>query len=100
MIKTHWLIIQERRRERSQIMAFQISAGIRNQGKAGGMRFRKSIKSKRSYRLDDLLLRFTQDSVARHAGTQLFFDRFHSRLGTFEAHGAAQFLRFAARKVR
>ncbi len=63
------------------------------------MRFRKSIKCKRSNRLNDLLLRFTANSVARHAGAQLFFDHFHSRLRTFEAHGAAQLLRLAARKV-
>src|SRR5258708_20286493 len=96
MVKTHRLIIQERRRERGQVMTFQISAGICNQGKAGGMRFRESIKSERSNRLDDLLLGFTEDSVARHAGTQLFFDRFHSRLGTLEAHRPSHLLRSAA----
>src|SRR5580658_10778559 len=99
MIKTHWLIIQERRRKRRQVMAFQVSAGIGDQGKTCGMRFGKSIKSKRSNRPDDLLLCFAEDSVTLHASAQLFFDPFHSRFRTFEAHRAAQLLRFAAGKV-
>ena len=35
LIKTHRLIVQNRRRERRQIMTLQIRAGVSNQSKAG-----------------------------------------------------------------
>ena len=44
LIETHRLIIQRRRRERRQVMAFKISAGVSDQSKAGGVRFGKAIQ--------------------------------------------------------
>jgi hypothetical protein len=44
------------------------------------------------------VLHFAGDAVARHAGAQLHFDIGHALFGAFEAHGAAQFLGFAARE--
>ena len=40
------------------------------------------------------------DAVLRHARAQPGFDIEHALLRTFEAHGAAQFLGFAAGEVR
>src|SRR5258705_5242400 len=99
MIKAHGLIVQKCRSEGCQVMTLQVGAGISDQGEAGGMRFRKSVQSKRSDRLDDLLLRLANNSVPRHAGAEFFFDVFHACFGTFESHGAAQFLGFASSKV-
>src|SRR5579862_591969 len=89
MIKTHRLIIEQSSRECSKVMAFQVGTGVSNQRETRGMGLWKSVKSERSNRLDDLLLCFSQDSIARHAGAQFFFDHFHSGLGTLETHGAA-----------
>ena len=43
-IKSHRLIVEQRRGEGRQVMALQISAGISQQRKAGGMRFGKSVE--------------------------------------------------------
>src|SRR5262249_51806934 len=45
-IKTHRLVIENRRRECSQVIAFQICAGVGNERKARRVRFRKTVKRK------------------------------------------------------
>ena len=46
MIKPHGLLIQNRRGERRQVMALQISAGIGDQSETRGVRFGKSVQRK------------------------------------------------------
>src|ERR1700722_17375989 len=77
-------------------MALQISAGIRDQRKTGGMRLGKSIERERSNGKDDLLLRFRREAVALHARTKLDLDIAHAFFAAFEAKGTPQFFRPAA----
>ena len=78
LIKTHRLIIQERGSESRQVMTFKISAGVSNQSKAGGVRFRKAVERKRGDRLHNLVLRFTRNALERHAAPQLHLDFAHA----------------------
>src|SRR5579862_4072235 len=89
MIKTHRLLVGQSSRVCSKVVAFPVGTDLSNQRETRGMGLWKAVKSERSNRLDDLLLCFSQDSIARHAGAQFFFDHFHSGLGTLETHGAA-----------
>ena len=76
-------------------MTLEISAGIGDEGEAGGMRLGKSVERERGDRENDLLLRFARDAVALHAFAQLDLDVAHALFAAFEAHGAAQLFRFA-----
>ena len=77
-------------------MLLQISAGISEKREAGGMRFGKSVKSKRGDGKNDLFLRFLRDAVTCHAGAKFGFDLAHALFRPLESHGAAQFFSFAA----
>src|SRR6516164_7715167 len=77
-------------------MALKVSAGIGDEGEAGGMRLGKTIESERNNRLDDLLLRFRRNAIARHPFPQLYLYIAHSLLTALEAHGATHFLCLAA----
>ena len=41
LIKTHRLVVENRRRERSQVITLQISTGVSNEGETCRMRLRK-----------------------------------------------------------
>ena len=99
-IEPHRLVVEQGRGECRQIMTLEISAGVSNQRKAGGVRFRKSIQRKGSDGKDDLLLRLRRDAVALHAFAQLHFDIAHAPLAAFEAERPPQFLRLAAAESR
>ena len=99
-IKSHGLIVQHRRGKRRQVMAFQIRAGIREQRKTGGMRFRKSVQRKRSDRLHNAILRLVMNSILRHAHPQFSLHFFHPFLGPLRPKRPPQFFRFAPRKTR
>ena len=98
MVKTHRLVIEQRGGESGKIAAFQISAGIGQQGKARRVRFRETIKRKGGDRLHDLLLRLARDAVRFHAATQVLLHLFHPRFRTLESHRAAQIFRFTPGK--
>src|ERR1700741_5427881 len=78
LIKTHRLIVENRGRECCQVIAFQISAGIRNQGKTGRVRFGKTVKRKRTDGQYDLFLRLSRDPVLSQPLSQFYFNRFHA----------------------
>src|SRR6476646_358957 len=88
MVETHRLIVQQSSGESAKVVALQPRAGISDQGKAGGVGFRKTIKRKRSDRENDLFLRFLRDAVPSHACAQASLDFFHARLRALESHGA------------
>ena len=80
LIETHRLIVQRRRRERRQVMTFEIRAGISDERKAGRMRFGKSVKRERGDLFDNFILRPIRNSLLRHAPAQLHFNFFHALL--------------------
>ena len=77
-------------------MALQICAGVGQQGEAGGMRFGKTVKRERGDGVDDIVLHLAANAGALHARAQLDFDLRHALFRALEAHGAPQFLGFAA----
>src|SRR5439155_16384886 len=95
-VESHRLIIQESCGKRCEVVVFQISTGISDQREAGGVGFRKSVKCERSDREHDLILGFTRDAIAFHAGAEFGFDLLHPLFRTFESHSAAQFFGFTA----
>src|ERR1700722_162982 len=99
-VKTHGLIVQNCGGKSGQIVALQISAGIADQRKTGGVRFGKSVQRERGDGLNDSVLYAWSDSLLVHATTQFFLNVFHARRGAFEAEGAPQFLGFAACESR
>src|SRR5437762_12780768 len=86
LIKTHRLIIECGRGERRQVVTFEISAGISDQSKTGRVRFRKAIEGKRSYGLNNFILRLSRNSLLRHAAPQFYFNVAHALFRSFEAH--------------
>ena len=99
IVKTHGLVVQHGRRERRQIVALEIGAGIGNQREAGRVRFRKSIQREGRDRLNNLLLRIGANTVGSHSLAQLDLQFSHSGLRTAHAHGPPQFFRFSATEV-
>src|SRR5258707_13631642 len=55
LVEAHGLIVERRGGERGQVMAFEVSTGVSNQSKAGGVRFGKTIKRKRNDRLTNFV---------------------------------------------
>jgi hypothetical protein len=97
-VETHGLIVQDRGSESGQVAAFQIRAGVGDQGKARGVRFGKTVQRERGDGFDDAVLLLTGDAVALHPIAQPGFDVVHAGFGAFESHGAAQLFGFASRK--
>src|SRR5271157_2830224 len=79
-VKAHRLIIQQGSGERGRVMTFEIGAGVGNEGEAGGVRLRKTVKGEGGDRLHDFVLRFADDSLLVHASPQLLFDFLHAHL--------------------
>src|SRR5262249_38315458 len=67
LIKTHRLVIENRGRERRQVITLQIRTRISNQREAGRMRLRKTVKRKRTDREDNLILFLSSDPVSAQA---------------------------------
>ena len=88
-VKAHGLIVENGRGESGEEVAFQIGAGVGDQGKAGGVGFRKTVERERSDGLDDTILGFAGDAIFGHAGAQLAFHFFHAFFRAFETEGAA-----------
>ena len=99
-IKTHWLIVEQCRRERSQIVEFQIRAGIGDQSETRRVRLWKPVAREGSNLRDDLFLCFRGEAVLSHSAPQLGFDVFHTLFRTFEAHRSAEVLGFTTCEVR
>ena len=99
LIETHRLIVEGRRSERREVMTFQIRAGVSEQSKTGGVRFRKTIERKRRDLFDNLILCPANNSLLRHTAPQLYFDVLHSLLRSLKAHRPPQLLRFAAGEI-
>src|SRR5262249_37214643 len=89
LIKAHGLIVEHGGGESREVMAFQKSAGVGDQGKTGGVRFWKAVQCKRSDGLHNFVLRFSSDSLGLHATTEFDFDFFHAGFGTLEAESPA-----------
>ena len=100
LIETHRLIVKKSRRERCEIVTLQVRAGVCDQGEAGRVRFRKSIKREGSYRLNDRVLSRLVDPVAIHSLTQFLLNLAHAKLRSFESHCASQLFGFAAAESR
>ena len=98
-VEAHGLVVQERAGECGEVVALEICAGIGQQREARGVRFGKAIEREGGDRLHDAVLHLAGDAVLRHAFAQPAFDIEHALLRPFEAHGAAQFLGFAAGEV-
>jgi hypothetical protein len=98
-IEAHRLIVQECGGEGGQVVAFQIGAGVGDEGETSGVGFGESVEGKGGDRENDFFLRLRRDSVLRHASTELGFDFFHAGLRAFESHGAAEFFGFASGEV-
>src|SRR5690242_4592308 len=62
------------------------------------MRFRKTIKRKRTDGHYNLFLSFPGDSLSRQALTQFHFDRFHACFVAFETKRAAQLFSLTTRE--
>src|SRR6185503_15936064 len=99
LIKTHRLVVENRGRERREVITFQIRTRISNEREAGRMRLRKTIKRKRTDRQNDLVLFLSGDSVSTQAFTQLPLDYLHARFRAFETKRASQLFSLAPRKA-
>ena len=82
-VKAHRLVVQNRACKCCEVFHLEISRGIRDQRKAGGMRFRKTVERKRADVLNDRVLRRRIDvlwqSCRREASPSRFFIRSQER---------------------
>ena len=99
-VKTHWLIIENRAGERSEILHFEVRRSVSNQRKTRSMGLRKSIECERADVLDDVLLRYCVDAVSCHSSPELAFKILHTLPRAAHPHCATQFLCLCACEVR
>src|SRR5712672_3987813 len=86
LIKTHRLIIEGGGGKRRQVVTLEKSTGISNQGKAGGVRFRKTVECERSDGLYYFVLRLTGNSLRGPPPPQFHFNLLHACFRPFESH--------------
>jgi hypothetical protein len=98
-VETHWLVVEDRAGEGSQVLHFEVSRRIRNQRERRRMRLGKAIQCKRAYVLNDVVLSGCVDPIGRHASAELAFQALHAFPRTSHADGAPQFVRFRAGEV-
>src|SRR5215213_3160257 len=98
LIKPHRLVVEYRRGKRRQVITFEISARISYQSKTGRVRFRKSVKRKRTDSQHNLFLSFPGNTISRQTLPQFYFNRFHASFRTLETKSTAQLLRLATGK--
>src|SRR5260370_9613627 len=98
LIEPHGLVVQHGGSERRKVMAFQEGAGIGDESKTGGVRFRKSIEREGRNGLNDPVLRGSGNSLRLHSTAQFDLPFFHPGLRAFESEGPAKFFGFPARK--
>jgi len=94
LIKTHRLIIERGCGKRRQVVTLEISTGVSNQGKAGRVRFRKTVESKRSYGLYYFILRLTGNPLRGHSAPQFHFYIAHACFRSLESHRPPQLFGF------
>ena len=70
-------------------MHLEISRGVGNQGKAGGMGFRKAIEGEGGNVLNNVVLGGGIQPILRHAAAELSFQLLHALPGTAHADGTA-----------
>src|SRR5260370_38314380 len=99
-IKTNGLIIEKCRSERSQIMEFQVRAGIGDQSETRRVRLWKPVTRERSNLRDDFLLRFRTEAILGHTAPQLRLNFVHAFFRTLDTHLSAQLFRFTPSAVR
>src|SRR5690242_10334291 len=89
MIKTHWLIVEQRASKRRQVIRAQIGARVGEQGEARRMRLREPEHGEGCDRFYDLVLRLPGNVIVFHSGSQLAFDLLHTLFGALEAERTA-----------
>src|SRR5438132_11075837 len=89
-VKTHRLIVEQTGVKLGRAMDFQIRAPISQNCKTDRVRFRKSVKRKRTDRLNDLVDLVRRDGFALHRCAQFHAYFVHSLLRTMKTESAPE----------
>ena len=73
LVEAHRLVVENRGCECGQVITFEVGAGISNEGKTCRMRFRKTVKRKRTDRQHNVILRLSGDSIFLQALAAVLF---------------------------
>ena len=95
-VEAHGLVVDEAGEKLGGMVDLEPAGGVGDEGKGDGVALGKAVEGEGADCFDDFILHRDVDIALRHAETQSVADGFHAFVGTFEGHGAAQFIGFGA----